>query len=156
MSNHSEVELVEDPNQDELEAHFPETILHLLKEKLGPNTKVRLKTLKRDRSFQYSCLCPFHDDGKNPNGRIALGDDDADPRFYCNSCSRTWFIQNLLEETGQSSEELWSSVQGHLTDLQKNISGLKPEIQKPPPSPDQTGSGITLPRFGDGCPTKKI
>ena len=54
MSNHSEVELVVDPNLDELEAHFPETILHLLKEKLGPNSKVRLKTLTRDRSFQYS------------------------------------------------------------------------------------------------------
>ena len=71
MSNHSEVELVVDPNQDELEAHFPETILHLLKEKLGPNSKARLKNLTRDRSFQYSCSCPFHDDGKNPNGRIA-------------------------------------------------------------------------------------
>ena len=156
MSNHSEVELVVDPNQDELEAHFPETILHLLKEKLGPNSKVRLKTLTRDRSFQYSCPCPFHDDGKNPNGRIALGNDDAGPRLYCNSCSKTWFIQNLLEETGQSSGDLWASVQRDLADLQKKIPGLKQKTPKTPPPPEGSGGVTGLPRFGDRCPPKKI
>ena len=119
MSNHSEVELVVDPNQDELEAHFSETILHLLKEKLGQNSKARLKNLTRDRSFQYSCPCPFHDDGKNPNGRIAL-ETYAGPRLYCNSCSKTWFIQNLLEETGQSSGDLWASVRETLLTSKKD------------------------------------
>lgn len=140
----TEVELVEDPELDGLEAHFPETVLHLLQSKRGPASKIRLQPLKRDRSFQYRCPCLFHDDGKNPNGRITLGDEDAGPRLYCNSCSKTWFIQDLLRKTGQTSKQLWSEVEARLPKLRE-------QVRPPPP-----GGVAGLPRFGDTCPPKKI
>ena len=151
--NYSEVELLEDLDLNYLEEHFLETVILLLLNKHGSKVKNPLKPLQRDLSFHFSCPCPFHDDGKNPNGRIALGDGESSPRLYCNSCSNTWFIQNFEQETGQTTKKLCSEVQKRLLDLQKY---LPDKVSSPVPvNKEILERNSILPRFGDSFSSAK-
>ena len=124
-----------DADLDYLEQHQIETLLQILKDKYGKGT--RIKAIG-DSSFEYSCSCPVHEDGRNPNGRVAFAD-DGNLRLYCNgACSAedisTWFFGPLLERLGVNSEKLAANVRDHLTELEK---GIPPRhLHKVPKSPE--------------------
>jgi hypothetical protein len=111
-----------DADLDYLEQHQIETVLQILKDKYGKGT--RIKAIG-DSSFEYSCSCPVHEDGRNPNGRVAFAD-DGNLRLYCNgACSAedisTWYFAPLLERLGVDSGKLARNVRDHLTKLKKEI-----------------------------------
>ncbi|MDP7333409.1 MAG: DUF927 domain-containing protein [SAR324 cluster bacterium] len=149
ISHHKVVEVIDDEGFESLEEHFSETVLHLLQNKLGEGSKPKLIPCPNDPIFSYRCLCLFHEDSKNPNGRITTGDEKRGAMFYCNSCDKTWFIQDLLRETGQTSEQLWGEIQSLLPKLQKRIPKLKLENKKIVLAPKQMLGSVELPRFGD-------
>jgi hypothetical protein len=128
-----------DADLDYLEQHQIETLLQILKDKYGKGTRIKATG---DSSFEYSCSCPVHEDGRNPNGRVAFAD-DGNLRLYCNgACSaeetNTWFFGPLLERLGLDSGKLATNVRDHLTKLEKGIpprrlhklqNALEPEDQ---------------------------
>ena len=61
-----------DADLDYLEQHQIETLLQILKDKYGKGTRIKATG---DSSFEYICSCPVHEDGRNPNGRVAFADD---------------------------------------------------------------------------------
>jgi hypothetical protein len=128
-----------DADLDYLEQHQIETLLQILKDKYGKGTRIKATG---DSSFEYICSCPVHEDGRNPNGRVAFAD-DGNLRLYCNgACSaeetNTWFFGPLLERLGLDSGKLATNVRDHLTKLEKGIpprrlhklqNALEPEDQ---------------------------
>ena len=69
---------------DFLEQYQTETLLQILKDKYGKGTRIKAT---EDRSFDYVCPCPVHEDGRNPNGRVTFSQDGT-LRLYCNgACS---------------------------------------------------------------------
>ena len=124
-----------DADLDYLEQHQIETLLQILKDKYGKGTRIKATG---DSSFEYICSCPVHEDGRNPNGRVAFAD-DGNLRLYCNgACSveetNAWFFGPLLERLGVNSEKLAANVRDHLTELEK---GIPPRhLHKVPKSPE--------------------
>tara|TARA_B100000586_G_scaffold252193_1_gene211964 strand:- start:607 stop:3069 length:2463 start_codon:yes stop_codon:yes gene_type:complete len=111
-----------DDDLDYLEQHQIETLLQILKSKYGEGTRIKATG---DSSFEYSCSCPVHEDGRNPNGRVAFAD-DGNLRLYCNgACSvegkSTWYFGPLLERLGADSGKLARNVRDRLTELKKEI-----------------------------------
>jgi len=111
-----------DADLDYLEQHQIETLLQILKDKYGKGTRIKATG---DSSFEYICSCPVHEDGRNPNGRVAFAE-DGNLRLYCNgACSveetNTWFFGPLLERLGVNSSKLATNVRDRLTKLKKEI-----------------------------------
>ena len=111
-----------DADLDYLEQHQAEVLLQILRDKYGKGTRIKATG---DRSFEYTCPCPVHKDGQNPNGRVAF-EKDGTLRLYCNgTCSleekSTWFFGQLLERLGVDKANLARSVRDNLTELKKEI-----------------------------------
>ena len=107
---------------DFLEQYQTETLLLILKDKYGKGTRIKATG---DSSFEYSCPCPIHKDGRNPNGRVAFAVDGT-IRLYCNGkCSQegnsTWFFRQILERLEVDSTKLAQRVRDNLTELKKEI-----------------------------------
>ena len=142
-----------DADLDYLEQHQIETVLQILKDKYGKGT--RIKAIG-DSSFEYSCSCPVHEDGRNPNGRVAFAD-DGNLRLYCNgACSaeetNTWFFGPLLKRLGVDSGKLARNVRDHLTKLKKEIPPRHLKVPKAPAPEDQFGHHcISSSGFATGC-----
>ena len=107
---------------DFLEQYQTETLLQILKDKYGKGTRIKATG---DSSFEYSCPCPIHKDGRNPNGRVAFAVDGT-IRLYCNGkCSQegnsTWFFRQILERLEVDSTKLAQRVRDNLTELKKEI-----------------------------------
>jgi len=128
-----------DDDLDYLEQHQIETLLQILKDKYGKGTRIKATV---GGSFEYSCSCPVHKDGRNPNGRVAFAD-DGDLRLYCNgACSTeetsTWYFAQLLERLGADSAKLARNVRDCLAELKKEIPTRRPhKILKVPEPEDQ-------------------
>ena len=123
-----------DADLDYLEQHQIETLLQILKDKYGKGTRIKATG---DSSFEYICSCPVHEDGRNPNGRVAFAD-DGNLRLYCNGAcveeTNAWYFGPLLERLGVDSEKLAANVRDHLTELEK---GIPPRhLHKVPKAPE--------------------
>ena len=126
--------IIFDADLDYLEQHQIETLLQILKDKYGKGTRIKATG---DSSFEYICSCPVHEDGRNPNGRVAFAD-DGNLRLYCNGAcveeTNAWYFGPLLERLGVNSEKLAANVRDHLTELEK---GIPPRhLHKVPKSPE--------------------
>ena len=123
-----------DADLDYLEQHQIETLLHILKDKYGKGTRIKATG---DSSFEYICSCPVHEDGRNPNGRVAFAD-DGNLRLYCNGAcveeTNAWYFGPLLERLGANSEKLAANVRDHLTELKKEIPPR--HLHKVPKAPE--------------------
>ena len=107
---------------DFLEQYQTETLLQILKDKYGKGTRIKAS---EDRSFDYVCPCPVHEDGRNPNGRVAFSQDGT-LRLYCNgACSleekNTWFFEQLLERLELDTDQLAEKVRHQLAELKQEI-----------------------------------
>ena len=127
-----------DADLDYLQQHQIETLLQILKDKYGKGTRIKATG---DSSFEYKCSCPVHEDGQNPNGRVAFAE-DGNLRLFCNgACSveetNTWFFGSLLERLGVDSGKLATNVRDRLTELKKEIPPRRLKVQKAPESEDQ-------------------
>jgi len=117
---------------DFLEQYQTETLLQILKDKYGKGTRIKAT---EDRSFDYVCPCPVHEDGRNPNGRVSFSQDGT-LRLYCNgACSlgekNTWFFEQLLEQLELDTDQLAEKVRHQLEELKQEIPPrhLKPRDQ---------------------------
>jgi len=123
-----------DADLDYLEQHQIETLLQILKDKYGKGTRIKATG---DSSFEYICSCPVHEDGRNPNGRVAFAD-DGNLRLYCNGAcveeTNAWYFGPLLERLGANSEKLAANVRDHLTELKKEIPPR--HLHKVPKAPE--------------------
>lgn len=112
----NQVVKIETP-MDFLEQNFLEFVTLLLREKYGPEENVH--PTYNDAAFQFRCRALCHDDGANPNGRIALSRGDGRSRIFCNSCNKTLFLQHLVEYSRRSSQELAQNIQQPNSDILK-------------------------------------
>ncbi len=123
-----------DADLDYLEQHQIETLLQILKDKYGKGTRIKATG---DSSFEYICSCPVHEDGRNPNGRVAFAD-DGNLRLYCNGAcveeTNAWYFGPLLERLGVNSEKLAANVRDRLTELKKEIPPR--HLHKVPKAPE--------------------
>ncbi len=127
-----------DADLDYLQQHQIETLLQILKDKYGKGTRIKATG---DSSFEYKCSCPVHEDGQNPNGRVAFAE-DGNLRLFCNgACSveetNTWFFGSLLERLGVDSGKLATNVRDRLTELKKEIPPRRLKVLKAPAPEDQ-------------------
>ena len=122
-----------DGDLEYLEQNQTETLLQILKDKYGKGTTIRASG---DRSFEYVCPCPVHQDGQTLNGRVAFSEDGT-LRLYCNGrCSSTWFFGQLLEHLEADKTELARCVKDHLVELKQKIPPRHLNKKEKIPAPD--------------------
>ena len=129
-----------DADLDYLQQHQIETLLQILKDKYGKGTRIKATG---DSSFEYKCSCPVHEDGQNPNGRVAFAE-DGNLRLFCNgACSveetNTWFFGSLLERLGGDSGKLARTEEGNPSKTSQGTESTSTRRSVGPPRISSSG-----------------
>jgi|GEM_PF-3565321 len=124
-----------------IDQHFREILVLLLRQKYGKHRAYLLQT-GHQSGFVYTCLCPVHNDGKNPNGRISF---DSFPKFYCNSCQKTWNLARLLQECKVDRQQIVTKVNEEIEELRRYFKSLPSEQETP--SQQMSSTQLDLPEI---------